>query len=69
MKKIKLGNYKEYTGKFIQVVNLAKNPDTSEEFVIFQHLSMQKEKMIAMPVEKFFEKAPDSDIEKYTLVE
>ncbi len=69
MEKIKIGKYKEYTGREIEVVNLAKNPDTNENFVLLYYLPKNEEQMIAMPLEKFLEKVSNSAMEKYTFIE
>jgi len=56
----------EHTG--IEVFNTAVNPDTNEEFVLFYYLPKNEEKMIAMPVEKFFEKIDNSELDKFSFI-
>lgn len=43
MKNIKLGKYKHYRGDIYEVIGIAKNADTKEEFVVYRGLYDSKE--------------------------
>ena len=54
MNKIKLGKYKHYSGKLVEVKYIAKHWDTHEDHVVYQYDDSNT--LLITPLSKFLEK-------------
>ena len=69
MNKIKLGKYKEYTGRFADVIMIAKEADSKEDFVIYKYSDDPEGNIIATPLSIYEGFVQSSGIKKFTHID